>query len=235
MSEYFPKPKSSGGSVKFELDFSNYATKADLKNATGADTSKFAEKVDFADSKSDVDKLDIDKLKNVPTNLSNLKYKVDKLDVHKLAPVPVDLSKRSDAVKNNVVKKDVYNPKIKNIDDKIPDITNLATNTTLNDKINEIEKEITSITNLAPTTAFNAKISEVKNKIPNVSNLVKKTDHNTKISEIGNKITTDHVHDEYIITEEFNKLTAENCTARLIQANLASKSGSTNFVKKKQI
>ena len=48
-------------------------TKADLKNTTGADTSKFAEKVDLANLKSDVNKLEIDKLKNVPTNFSNLK------------------------------------------------------------------------------------------------------------------------------------------------------------------
>ena len=51
--------------------------------------------------------MDIDKLKNVPINLSNLKSKVDKLDVNKL--VPHDLSKLSDAVKTDVVKKDVYN------------------------------------------------------------------------------------------------------------------------------
>ena len=60
-----------------------------------------------------MDKLDIDKLKNVPTNLKNLKSKVNKLDVHKLAPVPVDLSKLTDALKNDVVKKDVCNTKIK--------------------------------------------------------------------------------------------------------------------------
>ena len=72
MSEYFPEPKSSRARVKFELDLSNYATKADLINTTGVDTSKFAKKVDSASLKY-VDKLDIDKLKNVPTDLSNLK------------------------------------------------------------------------------------------------------------------------------------------------------------------
>ena len=91
MSEYFPEPKSSGGKVKVELDLSNYATKADLKNATGVDTSKFAKKVDLANLKSDVDKLDIDKLKNVPSGLSSLKSKVDKLDIGKLETTPVDL------------------------------------------------------------------------------------------------------------------------------------------------
>ena len=91
--------------MKVELDLSNYATKADLKNATGADTSCFAKKVDLANLKSDVDKLDIDKLKDVPGGLSSLKNKVDKLDVDKLVPVPVDLSKLSDVVKMMLLKK----------------------------------------------------------------------------------------------------------------------------------
>ena len=85
-------------------------------------------------------------MKNVPINLSNLKRKVDKLDVDKLAIVPVNLSKLRDVVKNDI-KKYVYNAKIKNIEDKIPDITNLATNTIINAKINEVKNEIPSITN----------------------------------------------------------------------------------------
>ena len=67
-------------------------------------------------------------MKNIPTNLSNLKSKVDKLDVNKSVPVPVDLSKLSDIVKNDVVKKDGYNTKMKNIEDKISNLTNAATN-----------------------------------------------------------------------------------------------------------
>ena len=132
MSEYFPEPKYSGGRVKVGLDLSNYATKADIKNTADVDTSKFAEKVDLTNLKSTVDKYDIDKLKNVPSNLNILKSKVDKLDVDKLGPVPVDLSKLNDVVKMDVVRKDVYNAKIKFGEDKIPDITNLDTNTILN-------------------------------------------------------------------------------------------------------
>ena len=101
-SEYFPKPKSLGTNVKVELDLSNYATKADFKNATGVDVLDFAKKTDLPNLKSDVDQLDIDKLKNAPGNLSNLKSKVDKLDVDKLVPAPVDLRKLSDVVKNDV-------------------------------------------------------------------------------------------------------------------------------------
>ena len=63
MSEYFTKPKSLGANVKVELDFSNHATTPDLKNATGVDTSDFAKETDLYNLKSDVDKLDIDKLK----------------------------------------------------------------------------------------------------------------------------------------------------------------------------
>ena len=99
-------------------------------------------KTDLANLKPNVDKLDIDKLKTVPTNLSNLKSKVDKLDLDKLVPDPVDLSKLGDVVKNIALKKDVYNAKIKNIEDKIPDITNLATKTTLNAKMNVVKGEI---------------------------------------------------------------------------------------------
>ena len=70
-------------------------------------------------------------MKNVPSNLSNLKSKVDKLDIDKLVLVLVDLSsKLSDVVKNDVFEKDVYNAKIKNTKDKIPDTTSVATKTT---------------------------------------------------------------------------------------------------------
>ena len=130
--------------MKVESDLSNYATKADFKNTTGVDASDFAKKTDLVNLKSDVDKLDIDKLKNAPTNLSNLRSKVGKFDVDKLVPVPAHLNKLSDVVKNGV-KKDVYNAKIKDIEEKIPDITNVATNTTLNAKINEVKIEIPSI------------------------------------------------------------------------------------------
>ena len=67
--------------MKVELDLSNIVTKADLKNAKGVDTLEFAKKNDLANLKSDVDRLDMDKLKNVPSNICNLKSKVDKLDV----------------------------------------------------------------------------------------------------------------------------------------------------------
>ena len=74
----------------------------------------------------------------------------------------IDLIKLGAVVKNDVVKKDVYDAKIKNIEDKIPDITNLATKTTLNAKISETKGEIPNITNLATNASPIAKINEVK-------------------------------------------------------------------------
>ena len=118
--------------------------KADLKNAAGVDPSKIAKKVHLA----------------TLSNLSNLKSKVDKVDIDKLVHIPVDVSKISDVVKNNVVKKDVYNAKIKNIEDKTPEgISNLATNASLNAKINEVKGEMPSTTNLATNSSLNAKIN----------------------------------------------------------------------------
>ena len=78
-----------------------------------------------------------------------MKSKVDKFGIDKLVPVPVDLNRLSNVVKNDVVKRDVCNDNIKNIEDEIPDITNLATKNTLNAKINGVKGEIASITNLA--------------------------------------------------------------------------------------
>ena len=93
MSEYSPETNSLRASVKVELDLSNYATKTDLKNTADVDTSSFAKKTHLAISKSNIDELDIDKLKNIATNLSNLKSKVDKLDDDKKVPVPGNLRK----------------------------------------------------------------------------------------------------------------------------------------------
>ena len=99
MSKYFPKPyKPFGGDINVKVDCSNYETKTDIKNISHVDTSSFALKTNLANLKTDVDKLDIDKLKGLPSNLSKLKTEVDKLDVVKLVPVPVDLSKLSNVV-----------------------------------------------------------------------------------------------------------------------------------------
>ena len=142
------------------------------------------------------------------TNLASLKTEVDKLDIDKLVPVPVDLSKLSDVVKNDVVKKDVYDKlvtKVNNIDtsgfvlktkydtDKselehtIPETSGLVKKTDYNTKISEIEAKIPDISNLATKAALTA----VEKKISNVSNLVKKQTLTQKLLKLKiNLLTT---------------------------------------------
>ena len=113
-----------GENVKVELDLSNYAAKADLKNATGVDTSEFDKESDLGNLKTDVDKLHNDKLKNVPSGLSSLKSKVDKLDIEKL----------------EVVKKTEYNESVNKVNNiNTTDAYNFVKKTNYNTKINEIE------------------------------------------------------------------------------------------------
>ena len=85
-------------------------------------------------------------------------------------------------------------------------------------KLTELENKIPDISNLATKTA----LTTIENKIPSISSLVKKTDYNTKITEIENKLT-DHNHDKYIDNSEFNKLAADAFNARLAQAKLITK------------
>ena len=218
MSQYFPRPyEPFSGDINVTVDLSNYATKDDIKNITHVGTSSFALK----------------------TNLANLKNEVDKLDIDKLATVPVDLSKLSNAVKNDVVKKTVYdklvakvdnidtsdlvkktdyNTKISEIEDKIPDSSSFVKKTDYNTKFTEIEGKIPDISGLATKTA----LTTVENKIPSISGLVKRTDYNTKIIDIENKLNN-HNHDKYVATSEFNTLAADVFNARLAQANLITK------------
>ena len=93
MSYYLEPDSHIRDKVKVVLNLSNYATKKELGHATGIDTSDLTAKKDFIALKAEVDKLDINKLTNVPTSLNNLKTKVDDLDLGKLKTVPVDWKK----------------------------------------------------------------------------------------------------------------------------------------------
>ena len=128
MSQYFPKPFwSFGENVNVKVHLSNYATKTDLKNISHVDTSSFALKA----------------------NLASLKTEVDKLDIDKLAPVPVDSSKLSDVVKNDVVKKALY-------DKLVALVNNIGTSA------------------IVLKTKYQTDKAELEKKIPDVNELVKK-------------------------------------------------------------
>ena len=180
MSQYFPKPyKPFGGNNNVNVDLSNYATKDDTKNITHVDTSSFALETNLANLKSEVDKLDIDKLKPVPTDLSKLSnlvknYVVKKADYNKL------VTKVDNIDTSGLVKKIDYNTKMTEIEDKIPDTNNLATKTALT----TVENKIPDASNLATKTA----LTTVENIIPDTSYIVKKSDYNTKITNIEDNV-----------------------------------------------
>ena len=115
---------------------------------------------------------------------------------------------------SDFVLKTKYNIDKTELEKKIPDVSNLVKKT----KLTELENKISDISNLATKTA----LTTVENKIPSVSNLVKKTDYNTKVTEIENKLTN-HNHDKYIGTSEFNKFAADVFNARLAQSELITK------------
>ena len=201
MSQYY---------IKVELDLSNYATKTDLKNVTHVDISSFASKKYLANLKTELDKIDVDKLKTAPVDLARL-VNVVKNDFVKKTEYN-SLKRKVDSIDTtNFVLKTKYEKdssdfedKISKIDKKIPDVSELFKKTDFNSKINEIEGKIPSISGLATNSA----LTTVENKIPDVCSLVKRTDYNTKISDIEKKIT-DHDHDKYITTPEFNTLAAD--------------------------
>ena len=200
MSTYYPPYKSSSRNIKVELNLANYATKDDVKNITHVDVSSFASK----------------------TNLAALKTEVDKIDADKLKTVPVDLGKLSNVVDNDVVKKTDYNTKVTNIEsqiagvtkntlDNLGDITKLkavdtsnfvlktklaSDVTTLENKIDTVDKKIHDVSRLATktslnsylqTTTSNSKVTEVENKIKATDIIAKSA--NTKANTIRSDLT----------------------------------------------
>ena len=184
-SQYFP-PYRSTNNIKVELDLANYATKDDIKNIPQVDVSSYATK----------------------TNLAALKSEVDKIDTDKLKTTPDDLAKLSNVVKNDVVKKTVYNTKVTSIENQIAGVTkntidNLADITklkavdtsnfvlktkltsdinTLENKIDTVDKKVPDLSGLATkssltaylqTATFNSKFTEVENKIKSIDIIAK--------------------------------------------------------------
>ena len=156
MSTYYPPYKSSSQNIKVELDLANYATKDDVKNITYVDVSSFASK----------------------TNLAALKTEVDKIDADKLKTVPVDLAKLSNVVNNDIVKKTDYNTKVTSIESQIAG----GTKNTL-DNLGDVTKlKAVDTSNFVLKTKFASdvttsenKIDTVDKKIPDISGLATKT------------------------------------------------------------
>ena len=135
-------------------------------------------------------------------------------------PIPVDLSKLSNVVKNEVVRKTVYDKlvtKINNID-----TSEFFWKTRYQTDKAEVEKKIPNTSRPVKKSDYNAKIIEIEAKIPSISNLVKKADYDTKISELEKKLT-DHKDDKYITTPEFSKLTAERFCCKISTSKFNNK------------
>ena len=199
---YYPPYRSSSNNIKVELDLSNYATKDDVENITHVDVSSFASK----------------------TNLAALKTEVDKIDADKLKTTPADLAKLTNAIEHDVVKKTDYNTKVtqrsieaqitgltKNIVDNLADIKKLraidtnsfvtrtkfsADTNSLDDKIDGVEKKTPDISGLATktslndylkTSTFNSKVTEVESKIKDTDIIAKSA--NTKANTIRSNLT----------------------------------------------
>ena len=178
MTTYYPPYESSSSNIKVELDLTNYATKTDLKHISHVDVSSYASKTNLAALKSEVDKIDVDKLKTTPT----------------------DLAKLSNIVKNDVVKKTDYNAKVTSIEDQIAGITkntidNLADITKL--KAVDTNSFVLKTKLASDVTILENKIDTIDKKIPDISGLSTKTSlnaylqtstFNSKVTEIENKI-----------------------------------------------
>ena len=142
MSQYFAEPyEPFGGDINVKVGLSNFATKADTKNVSNVDASSFALK----------------------TNLCSLKSEVDKLDIDKLAPVPVDLSKLSDVLKNDVVKRTVYGKLVAKVNSI--DTNGFVLKIKYDTDKSEIENEIHETHGLVKKTDYNTKITEIEGKI----------------------------------------------------------------------
>ena len=142
-SKYFPPYESASNNIKVQLDLANYATKGDVKNITHVDVSSYATKTNLAALKSEVDKIDPDKLKTVPT----------------------DLSKLSNVVKNDVVKKTDYNTSIvTSIENQIAGVTK-----TMVDNLADITKpKAVDTINFVLKTKLTADVNTLDNKIDGV-------------------------------------------------------------------
>ena len=250
MSKFFPPYRGVSNDIKVELDLSNYATKDDVKNITHVDVNSYATK----------------------TNLAALKSEVDKIDTDKLKTVPADLAKLSNVVKNDVVKKTTYNTlknkfdaidtskfvsrtkfttdtnalgdKIDKVEKKISDISGLAIKSSVTRLITEkedytdkVKKKIPDISGLASKTELTAvenkipdvsglattsALTAVENKIPDITSLITKTDFDTKLKNISDRVTNNKSKD-ILLDNKLKKLKTHVDTSEKMKFNDAQK------------
>ena len=200
MSTYYPPYKSSSNNIKVELDLSNYATKNDLKNITHVDLSSFASKTNLPALKIEVDKIDADKLKTTPVDLAKLTNAVQN-DLVKKTDYNTKVTSTETQIAG-LTKNTVDNladiTKLKGIDtNNFVLKTKLASDVTnLENKINTVAKKIPDISGLASKTSlssnlqtatFNSKVTEVENKIKATDIIAKSV--NTKANTIRSDLT----------------------------------------------
>ena len=142
MSQYYPPYRSSGNNIKVELDLANYATKTDVNNITHVDVSSFASK----------------------TNLAALKTEVDKIDADRLKTAPTDLAKLTNAIENDAVKKTDYNAKVTGIEAQIAGLTK----NTVDDLADVTELKAIDTNSFVNKTTFSADINTLDDKIDGV-------------------------------------------------------------------
>ena len=193
---------------------SNYSTKTDLKHLTHVDVSSFVLKTNLASLKTEVDKIDVEKLKTVPADLANKVANdlVEQTDFNKLEKM-VTGNKTGEnnletTVQNNYlttetsinnlktkvdgiyltkyVKKTDYDTKVRNLELKIPDVSGLLPTNTFNSKFSELQTKIKTAESKPNISnlATKTEVTNVENKIPDSKVFVKKTDHATEISSI---------------------------------------------------
>ena len=177
---YYPPYKSSSNNFKVELDLTNYATKTDLRNITHTDVSSFASKTNSAALKTEVDKIDVDKLKTVPDDLAKLSNVV-KNEVVKKADFSAD-----DCVKKTKFSGDInsLDDKIDKVEKKIPDISSSETKRNVTTLVKNLDNRIdnlrlkeyakkTSLSGYILTSTFNTKSTELENEIKDADIIAK--------------------------------------------------------------
>ena len=256
MSQYYPPYRSSRNNIKVELDLPNYATKKDLNNITHVDVSSFASKTNLAALKTELDEIDADKLKTTPADLSKLTNAVEhdvvkKTDYNtKVTSIEAqiagltknrvdnlaDITKLKAIDTNSFVNKTKFSADTNALDDKIdglekeiPDISGLASKTSLNDYLK--------------TSTFNSKVTEVKSKIKDTDIITKSavTKANTiksdltayaKKADVATDITT--IKNDYVtnasLSSQLNDLKSQHIATEVTSIDNKTKKNASDIL-----